>query len=173
MFGETNVLTADVCLWGVSIHVARIVHCRRACSEQNFDVATATLCFSSFFQQIVSLFLVAYHCYRLQHTFYLFVVSFSRQMHSRLHTHTHTHSLSFSPRSGVLNLKFLFARLVLYDYFHIRRFVVFLPLRRVSLSCTSGRRRVKERVTLAPPLFALSLCELRLCVVYAGTRVWG
>lgn len=150
-------LTADVCLWGVSIHVARIVHCRRACSEQNFDVATATLCFSSFFQQIVSLFLVAYHCYRLQHTFYLFVVSFSRQMHSRLHTHTHTHSLPLSTQRR-FELEILFARLVLYDYFHIRRFVVFLPLRRVSLSCISGRRRVKERVTLAPP----SLCSLSL-----------
>lgn len=72
-----------------------------------------------------------------------------------IHTLTHTLPLSTQRR---FELEILFARLVLYDYFHIRRFVVFLPLRRVSLSCISGRRRVKERVTLAPP----SLCSLSL-----------
>lgn len=74
--------------------------------------ATATFCFSSLFQQIVSLFLVAYRCYHLHHTFRLFVVPFSRQMHSP--SNTDSLPLFFlSPRSGVLNLKFLFARLVL------------------------------------------------------------
>lgn len=64
----------------------------RTLTSHRDATATTTLCFSSLFQQIVSLFLVAYRCYRLPHTFRLFVVSFSSQMHSPSHTHTHTDS---------------------------------------------------------------------------------
>lgn len=87
----------------------------RTLTSHRDATATTTFCFSSRFQQIVSLFLVAYRCYRFA-SHVSFVCCFHLKPDAFSLTHTHTDSLPLfflSPCSGVLNLKFLFARLVL------------------------------------------------------------
>lgn len=133
---------------------------------------TATFCFSSLFQQIVSLFLVAYRFHRLHHTFRLFVVPFSRQMHSP--SHTHRLSSSFFPLSTqrrfeleIFVCSFSFVRLFSYSPFCC------VPSSSTCFVVLHIRQAESERASYsrAPSLYSLS--ELRQCVVYAGTRVWG
>lgn len=169
----------------VSIHVSRIVHCRRGCSEQK----PRRCCFSSFLQHLivllfsvayvsVSVFAFAYRYCLARFTCLLFPSQGSSSTSSPVPSKGEL-SAAEAASSGVLNLKLLFARLVLCDYFHICRFVVFLPF---SAMCFVVLR---ERVTLAAPLArSLALSQsaaaalalaLRLdnAFVYAGTRVWG